>query len=195
MSGLSFRENRRKKKVNMQLVREISLWLFQIVVVIAIAALLVVFFGKKVTVVGNAMSPEMEAADEILMNKLAYTLTTPKRGDLVVFKPNGNENSQYYVRRVVAVPGDTVQIINGKLDVKDSDGKSVDIEGVDEKTVIEYAGLAENPVEILQDEYFVLGDSPNLSEDSRFADIGNVKKDYIEGSAWFRWKQEFGFLR
>lgn len=195
MGGLSFRENRRKKKINVDVIREVVLWIFQIAVVLAIATLLVVFLGKKVTIIGNSMNPTMESGDEVLLNKLAYTLSVPKRGDLVVFKPNGNENSHYYVKRVVGIPGDTVQIVNGQLIVKDSDGQTVKVEGIQLEAPIEYAGLAEEVLEIPQDEYFVLGDSPNLSEDSRFADIGNVKKEYIEGTAWFRWKPEFGFIK
>lgn len=195
MGGLSFRADRRKKKINMDVVREVILWIFQIAVVIGIAVTLVIFLGKKVSVIGSSMSPAMEAGDEVLVNKLAYVLSVPKRGDLVVFKPNGNENSHYYIKRVVGIPGDTVQISGGTLIVKDSDGNAVTIEEFSKGAEIEYAGLAEEGIKIPVDEYFVLGDSPNVSEDSRFADIGNVKKDYIEGTAWFRWKPDFGFIK
>lgn len=195
MGGLSFRQNRRRKKINVEAVQEVAAWVFQIVVVLVIATLIVIFLGKKVTVIGNSMNPTLESGDEVFINKLAYTLSVPKRGDLVVFKPNGNENSHYYVKRVVAIPGDTVQIVNGELTVKDSDGETVKIEKIQTEEPIEYAGLAEESLTIPQDEYFVLGDSLNLSEDSRFADIGNVKREYIEGTAWFRWKPDFGFIK
>lgn len=89
--------------------------------------------------------------------------------------------SLYYVRRVVAVPGDTVQIKDGALYVNDELYKeSTDVASMED------AGLASDPIELEKDEYFVLGDNRNNSEDSRYANIGNVKRDYIIGKAWFR---------
>lgn len=195
MGGLSFRGRNRRKRINGNIVREVAVWIFELAVVIGIGILLVVFLGKKVTVIGNSMNPTLEAGDQVLVNKLAYALALPKRGDLIVFKPNGNENSHDHIKRVVGVPGDTVQIVDGKLILKDSDGEQILVEKLQLTEAIEYAGLAEEPLTIAEDEYFVMGDNPNVSEDSRFADIGNVKKEYILGSVWFRWKPEFGFIK
>ena len=123
--------------------------------------------GIRTNVVGQAMEQTLENDDNILVNRFAYIMSKPKAGDVIVFLPNGNNKSHYYVRRVVAVPGDTVQIKDGALYVND-------------------AGLASDPIELEKDEYFVLGDNRNNSEDSRYANIGNVKRDYIIGKAWFR---------
>ncbi len=113
-------------------------------------------------------------------DKPVYLLSDPKPGDIVVFLPNGNEKSHYYVKRVIGIPGDTVQIKEGEVYVN---GELFEDE--DEFAPILDAELAAEPVKLEEDEYFVLGDNRNNSEDSRYANIGNVKKEYIIGKAWF----------
>lgn len=126
------------------------------------------------------MSPTLESGDQILMNRLSYSLFDPQPNDLVVFLPNGNEKSHYYVKRVIGVPGDTVQIKDGYVYVNDElFDEEIDTEA------IENAGIAEEPVVVGADEYFVLGDNRGSSEDSRYANIGNVKQEHIIGKAWF----------
>ena len=112
-----------------------------------------------------------------------YLTERGTEGDVVVFLPNGNEKSHYYVRRVIACPGDTVQIKNGKVYINGELYKE-DIVSAS----IEDPGVAADEVKLGDDEYFVLGDNRNSSEDSRMANIGNVKKDYIIGKAWFHFK-------
>ena len=151
----------------------------------------VYFIGLRTSVVGQSMSETLESGDEILVNRFIYKVSDPKPNDIIVFLPNGNEKSHYYVKRVIAVPGDTVLIQNGAVYVN---GELFD-EKVD-VSAIEEAGLASEELKLEDDEYFVLGDNRNNSEDSRYANIGNVKKDYIIGKAWFRvspWKK-FGFI-
>ena len=178
-AGLNFR--RQRKKINLPLVREVLSWIVELVVVIGLAYVLVSFFGIRTNVVGQAMEQTLENDDDILVNKFAYIISKPKRGDVIVFLPNGNKKSHYYVRRVVAVPGDTVQIKDGALYVNDELYKeSTDVASMED------AGIASDAVKLEKDEYFVLGDNRNNSEDSRYANIGNVKRDYIIGKAWFR---------
>ena len=178
-AGLNFR--RQRKKINLPLVREVLSWIVEIVVLIGLAYVLVSFFGIRTNVVGQAMEQTLENDDDILVNKFAYIISKPKQGDVIVFLPNGNKKSHYYVRRVVAVPGDTVQIKDGALYVNDELYKeSTDVASMED------AGLASDAIELEKDEYFVLGDNRNNSEDSRYANIGNVKRDYIIGKAWFR---------
>ena len=178
-AGLNFR--RQRKKINLPLVREVLSWIVELVVVIGLAYVLVSFFGIRTNVVGQAMEQTLENDDDILVNQFAYIISKPKQGDVIVFLPNGNKKSHYYVRRVVAVPGDTVQIKDGALYVNDELYKeSTDVASMED------AGIASDAVKLEKDEYFVLGDNRNNSEDSRYANIGNVKRDYIIGKAWFR---------
>ena len=170
-SGLNF--GRKKKKVNMTIVKEILSWTAEILITLVIAFTFVYFIGLRTSVVGQSMSETLQSGDEILVNRFIYKVSDPKPNDIIVFLPNGNEKSHYYVKRVIAVPGDTVDV-----------------------SAIEEAGLASEELKLEDDEFFVLGDNRNNSEDSRYANIGNVKKDYIIGKAWFRvspWKK-FGFI-
>ena len=189
-SGLNF--SRRRKKFNVPLFKEIMTWVLECAIVIAIAYALVSSFGFRTTVVGNAMQDTLQSEEQIFVNRFVYMVRAPKQGDVVVFLPNGNEKSHYYVRRVIACPGDTVQIKNGTVYVN---GKVFD-EKI-EAASIEHAELAEDEIEVGEDEFFVLGDNRNNSEDSRYANIGNVKKEYIVGKAWFIVSplKDFGFVK
>ena len=160
---------RKEKKINMHVISEILMWVFQIAVVLAFAFVIVYYAGEQISNIGDSMSPALENGDVVLVNRFIYKVKSPQMGDLIVFKPNGNENSHYYIKRVVAGPGDTVQIKEGFLYVND--------ELVTDLPVgkISNAGMAEEPVSVEKDTYFVIGDNPNSSEDSRYADVGNVK--------------------
>ena len=177
-SGLHF--GKEKKKVNIPIVKEVITWIVEILIVLAIAFVFVCYIGLRTSVVGQSMSPTLENRQEILVNRFIYSITNPKPNDIVVFLPNGNEKSHYYVKRVIAVPGDKVQIKDGAVYVN---GELFDEKA--ETAAILDAQLAAEEIELGEDEYFVLGDNRNNSEDSRYANIGNVKKEYIIGKAWF----------
>jgi signal peptidase I len=176
--GLSFYQ--RKKKISPALIKEIFSWIIGISIMIFFAFIAVSAVGMKTSVIGVSMEPSLYNGQEILVNKFVYVVSSPKRGDLVVFLPNGNENSHYYIKRVVALPGETVEIRDGKLYV---DG--VLSQYTDHYDKIADAGIAENKVILSKNEYFVLGDNCNNSEDSRSGNIGAVKKETIVGKAWF----------
>lgn len=101
-SGLNF--SRRRKKFNVPLFKEIMTWVLECAIVIAIAYALVSSFGFRTTVVGNAMQDTLQSEEQIFVNRFVYMVRAPKQGDVVVFLPNGNEKSHYYVRRVIACP-------------------------------------------------------------------------------------------
>ena len=177
-SGLHF--GKEKKKVNVPIVKEVVAWTLECVIVLVIAFVFVYFIGLRTSVLGQSMAPTLENRQEIMINRFIYLLSDPKPGDIVVFLPNGNEKSHYYVKRVIGIPGDTVQIKEGEVYVN---GELFEDE--DEFAPILDAELAAEPVKLEEDEYFVLGDNRNNSQDSRYANIGNVKKEYIIGKAWF----------
>lgn len=176
-TGLNF--GRRRKKLNIPLLKEIIAWSVEIAIVLVMAFVLVYFVGLRTSVVGSSMSDTLEAGDEILVNRFVYKVTAPKRGDVIVFLPNGNKKSHYYVKRVIGVPGDTIQIKNGILYVNGEEYKETP-----ERDKMDEAGLAKEEITVGEDEYFVLGDNRNNSEDSRYANIGNVKREYIIGKVW-----------
>lgn len=190
--GLDF--NRKpKKKINSNHLRELVSWLFWISISAVLALVLVYVFGLRTNVIGNSMEPNLFAGEEILIDRLIYNISEPGRKDVVVFQPNGNENSHYYVKRVIGLPGETIQIIDGYIYI---DGLLFDEEGAYDK--IAEPGLLINEITLSDDEFIVFGDNRNFSEDSRSGNIGVVKKSYIIGKAWFKLSdslEKLGFVR
>ena len=176
--GLSF--YRKKKKISSTAIREIAEWFFLVFTAVLIATVLVLSIGMRTSVIGVSMEPGLYNGQEILINHGIYKLVSPKRGDVIVFLPNGNQNTHYYVKRVVGLPGETVQIQNEALYIN---GVLAEEDGSYDK--IADAGIAENEITLGSDEYFVLGDNRNSSEDSRSGNIGPVKRENITGKAWF----------
>lgn len=174
--GLSF--GRQRRKINVALFKEIISWTVEILIAIGIAYVMVSSFGLRTSVVGTAMEDGLKNNDQILINRFVYLLTKPKSGDVVVFRPNGNEKSHLYVRRVIGTPGDRVQIKDGAVYLNGELYNDI------ETASIEEAGIAAEEITLGEEEYFVLGDNRNSSEDSRFANIGNIKEEYIIGKAW-----------
>ena len=188
--GLTFYE--KKKRVSKDMVREILVTIFYCFAAVLLAFVLVFLVGMKISVIGVSMEPALYNGQEIFINRFIYKLFQPGRGDIVAFLPNGNQNSHYYLKRVVGLPGERIQIIGGYVYI---DGELLD-EG-DTYDEISDAGIAENEVILGSDEYFVLGDNRNSSEDSRSGNIGPVKKETIAGKAWFHLsseKEPMGFV-
>ncbi len=187
--GLHFGQE--KKKVNLPVMKNAVVWMLEIAIVLAIAFVFVYYIGFRTSVVGQSMAPTLENKQEILVNRFIYSISDPKPNDIVVFLPNGNEKAHYYVKRVIGVPGDTVQIKDGAVYVN---GELFE-EKVETAAILD-AELASEKIVLEEDEYFVLGDNRNNSEDSRYANIGNVKKEYMIGKAWFIVSpyQKFGLI-
>ncbi len=182
---------RKKKRLNPAVLRDVLSWLFGIFTAIFIAAVLIYFFGMSTDVVGTSMEPTLYHGQRILIDRFSYLLASPKEGAVVVFLPHGNQNSHYYVKRVVALPGDTVKVERGVLYVNGEESAFV------ERTV-EDGGIAANGLVLGPDEYFCIGDSPQSSEDSRSANIGPVNKSDMIGKAWFSFASQegdWGFIR
>lgn len=167
-------------------------WIFKIALVLLFAFVYVWYFGQKVSTVGDSMKPVLENGDVVLVNRIVYNATKPKRGDVIVFKPKGNESSHYYIKRIVGLPNETIEIIENSIFV---DGEKLEEEYV--TTDIDDVGIVTEKMTLGSDEYFVLGDDRMNSEDSRNADVGNVKRSYIYGKAWFvvSPRKNIGFIK
>ena len=175
--GLTFYE--KEKKINKSTIHEILSTLFYCGVAVFLAFVLVFSVGMKISMVGVSMEPALYNGQEVLINRFIYKITSPKRGDVIAFLPNGNQNSHYYLKRIVGLPGESIQIIDGYVYIN---GERLPEDEYDK--MADY-GIAGNEIQLGSDEYFVLGDNRNMSEDSRSGNIGAVKKDTIAGKVWF----------
>ncbi|MCR4650853.1 MAG: signal peptidase I [Lachnospiraceae bacterium] len=176
-SGLNF--NRRRVKVSNDTMMEILKYITGICGAVGLAFFLVFCWGNSTRIIGSSMEPSLSNGQIVLVSKLSYIFLKPRIGDVVVFLPNGNQNTHYYIKRVVATPGDKVEIKSGILYVNDEPEK----EATDK---IADSGILDSPLTLGDDEYFVLGDNRNNSEDSRSGNIGPVNISLIEGRVWFK---------
>lgn len=197
--GLRFEVNKpqlrfekRKVRAHLKSAAAAANWAVQIAIVCVIAFVLVWFFGQRVSNAGDSMKPVLQNGDVVLVNRLIYNASKPNRGDIIAFKPNGNENTHYSIKRIVGLPGETVQIKDGSVYINDVETlEHIFAEDIEE------AGIADEPVVLKGNEYFVLGDNHSSSDDSRMADIGNVKRNEIYGKVWFvaSFGSDFGFVK
>lgn len=171
--------------------REILSTVLYLLAVVALTFLFVKFVGQRTHVNGDSMNVTLEDGDNLIVDKLSYRFKDPERYDIIVF-PYRYQEKTYYIKRIIGLPGETVQIIDGMVYI---DGEMLpESYG---KEVMEYAGIASEPIELAEDEYFVLGDNRNNSSDSRDPSVGNVHKDQIIGKAFVRiWPlNKFGILK
>lgn len=161
-----------------KIIKEIIVWLLLIVLTITASYFITTNVFVKTAVAGVSMEPTLMEGQVVIVNKIEYYLKSPKRNDVIVYKQSNREHSYYEIKRVIGLPGETVKIKNGIIYINDEALK----EKVKTET-IENAGLAEEGIKLDDNEYFVLGDNRNDSEDSRFASVGNVLKNEILGKA------------
>ena len=172
---------KKKKKVfRWTMLASAAAWILKIAVVCLFAFVFVWYFGQKVSTVGDSMNPVLYNGDVTLVNRIIYNASAPKRGDIIVFKPKGNENSHYYIKRIIGLPGETIEFLEGEIYIN---GEKLTEDYT--TTEIKDVGIVKEKMELSGDEYFVLGDNRANSEDSRMADVGNVKRSYIYGKVWF----------
>jgi len=172
--------------------KEIFSTALYLLVVIAATYLLITYVGQRTQVRGSSMEPTLNDGDNLIVDKISYRFSEPERFDIIVF-PFRYEEKTYYIKRIIGMPGETVQIdtngyiyINGEI-LREGYGKEV----------ILTPGRASEPILLAEDEYFVLGDNRNNSSDSRDPSVGSIRKDTIIGKAWVRiWPlSEFGILK
>lgn len=156
-------------------------WIIEIVLVILAAWLIIEYAVEKTTMLGVSMNTTLNDGDKIIINKLAYIKGEPERNDVIVFSQSKSGHGYYNIKRVIGLPGETVEIVNGEVYIN-----GVRLTEVIPVEAMRVAGLADDAILLGENEYFVLGDNRNYSEDSRFANIGIVVKNDIIGKAWMR---------
>ena len=169
-----------KEKLEDEKVRGFMRWVFEIVVTLVLAAMVGIMLFQTVTMQESAMEPTIAVGDRFFINRVVYKFSSPKRGDLIVFRTNASDDAALHIRRVIGLPGETIQISGGRILI---DGEAYKEDK--DFPMISNPGLASSSITLESGEYFVLGDNRNNSEDSRYADIGMVKKRYIAGKIWF----------
>ena len=170
-----------KEKFENEKVRSSMRWVFQIMVTLVFAAVVAIMMFQTVTMQESSMEPTISVGDRFFINRAVYKFSSPQRGDMIVFRTSASDDAALHIRRVIGLPGETIQIVNGRILI---DGETYK-EGKDFPT-INNPGMAANAITLEAGEYFVLGDNRNNSEDSRYGDIGRVNKKYITGKLWFQ---------
>lgn len=171
---MNFRKKNELSKI--QILKSIGAFFLRVIVVIAVGYSIVAFGGQTSKMVGESMAPVIHNDDILLINKIKYKIFSPEQMDIILFKVRKSTETYYYVKRVIGIPGDTVQIIEGEVFVNGSK-----LENPPFEELILNPGLAKDPIVLGENEYFVMGDNCNVSEDSRFVNVGVVLKEDIIG--------------
>lgn len=142
------------------------------------------FVGQRTVVNGKSMDTTLANGQNLIMDKLSYRFHDPKRFDIIIFPgPEEDGMHPYYIKRIIGMPGETVQIKDGKVYINDKELTS-DVYGIND--YIDYPGIAEEPLKLEKDEYFCLGDNRPVSQDSRYDIVGPVHRSQIVGKVWIR---------
>ena len=171
--------------------RELLGMLVYVGIVLAVTFLIITFVGQRTHVSGESMENTLDDGDQLIVDKVTYRFHAPERYDIIVF-PFRYKDNTYYIKRIIGLPGETVQIVDGEIYIngevlQESYGREV----------MQDAGLAAEPITLGDDEYFVLGDNRNYSSDSRDPSVALIHRKEIVGRAWLRiWPlSSFGILK
>ncbi len=178
-----------KMKNVLKEILSISIYLL---LVFCAAYLIVTYVGQRTQVSGSSMETTLSDGDHLIVDKISYRFEDPERFDIIVF-PFQYDTDTYYIKRIIGMPGETVQI-------DDSGTIYIDGEVLEEiygREVIQNPGRASDPILLGDDEYFVMGDNRNNSSDSRDPSVGNIHRRDIIGRAFVRiWPiSKFGILK
>ncbi len=155
-------------------------WIVYLVVVFVLVWFIITFVGQRTKVDGDSMLPALTNGDNLIVEKISYRFGEPERFDIIVF-PYQHADNIYYIKRIIGMPGETIQIWDGNIYINDTILE--ENYGLEE---IEYAGIAAEPIELGEDEYFVMGDNRNNSSDSRDPSVGVLTREQLIGRAWVR---------
>lgn len=173
------------------IIGELLSWLIYIVIVVLLSLCIITFVGQRTKVSGHSMETTLSDGDNLIVDKISYRFRDPQRFEIIVF-PFQYEEHTYYIKRIIGLPGETVQVIDGYVYIN---GEMLDEHyGLE---VMEDPGIAAEPITLGEDEYFVLGDNRNHSSDSRDPSVGVLHRKDLMGRAWIRiWPlDKFGVIR
>ena len=150
-------------------------------IILSITYIILGFVEQRTDVEGSSMNITLNDKDSVFVDKISYRFKDPERYDIVIFKFLHADDT-YYIKRIIGLPGETVQIIDGKVYINgqmltDDNYGYADIDRPER---------AVNPITLGEGEYFVMGDNRNESTDSRFSSVGNVQREQIVGRAFMR---------
>lgn len=160
--------------------KELLEFIRDLIIIFVLAMFLRTFVFENTRVLGPSMEPTLHDGDLIIVNKLEYYFTDPERGEIIVFPYKGDPSKQY-IKRIIALPGEVIDIREGKVYIN---GELYEEEYILEE--MQLRGDIDFPYDIPADTYFVMGDNRNNSSDSRYQDVGTIEKDKIIGHAVFR---------
>ena len=160
--------------------KEILSFVLYFVIVIAAMLLIIHYVGQRTEVSGSSMENTLSDGDNLIVDKISYRFQDPERYDIIIF-PYKYEEDTYYIKRIIGLPGETVQVGGGKVYIN---GEVLDEHYGNEEML--NPGIVEEPVTLGEDEYFVLGDNRNHSQDSRDPSVGAVHRKDLLGRAWIR---------
>lgn len=163
------------------MLRTILGYILYILVIIGLTWMIVTFVGQRTRVSGQSMEMTLQDGDNLIVDKISYRFHDPSRYDIIVF-PYKYEENTFYIKRIIGLPGEIVQVKDGYTYIN---GKKLtsDIYG---REVMDEPGIAEEPIKLGSDEYFVLGDNRNHSQDSRDPYVGVLKRSDLLGRAFIR---------
>lgn len=180
---------------NKSMGREILDLVIYVAVVALVVYLILHFVGQRTVVNGDSMDNTLKDGQSLIMDKISYRFHDPERFDIVIFPgPPENGENPYFIKRVIGMPGETVQIVDGKVYI---DGKELESDVYGITDTIDYPGIAEEPLTLDEDEYFCMGDNRPVSFDSRYKEVGPVTRGEFIGKVWIRiWPfSKFGPVR
>ena len=171
--------------------RELLGWLMYFLIIICITYLIITFVGQRTRVSGQSMETTLHDGDNLIVDKISYRFREPERFEIIVF-PYQHKPNTYYIKRIIGMPGETVQVKDGAVYI---DGTLLD-EHYGNEVMVD-PGIAEEPITLGDDEYFVLGDNRNHSSDSRNPSVGILHRKQLLGRAWIRiWPLgDFGVIK
>lgn len=163
-------------------------WILCIVITLGLTGIITNFVIINANIPSGSMENTIMTGDKLIALRTAYWFSDPQRGDIIIFEYPDNEE-EWFIKRVIALPGETVEVRDGKVYINNSD------------TPLNEPYIKEEPVEdfgpytVPEDGYFVMGDNRNNSNDARDWNTHYVSRDEILGKAWFRYYSSFGWIK